>query len=52
MTNMLETQLVFVQSLYEIICESDEPETIRRALAALTSTQAGRDYIKLHPFTI
>lgn len=51
-TTMLETQLVFVQALYEIVCESDEPETMRKALSALTSTEAGRQYLQMNPITV
>lgn len=48
---MLETQLVYVQCLYEIMLESEEPDIIRRALAALTSTEAGRQYLEMNPVT-
>lgn len=49
---MLETQLKLMQALYEIICESEEPEIIRRALSALTSTEAGIEYLTLNPITV
>lgn len=51
-TEMLATQLVHLEALYQIVMESDEPEIVRRALAALTSTEAGLDYIRLNPFTV
>lgn len=49
---MLQTQLVHLQTLYEIIMESEEPETIRKALAAMTSSQAGIEYLQLNPITL
>lgn len=49
---MLETQLIYLQSLYEIVCDSDEPETVRKALSALTSTPAGIDYLRMNPITV
>jgi hypothetical protein len=49
---MLRTQLIHLQTLYEIVCESDEPDIIRRALAALTSTPAGIEYLAMNPITI
>lgn len=49
---MLTTQLIHLQSLYEIICESEEPEIIRRALAAMTSTSAGIEYLAMNPITM
>lgn len=49
---MLETQLIHLQTLYEIVCDSDEPETIRKALAALTSTPAGIQYLQMNPITV
>lgn len=49
---MLETQLMHLQTLYEIVCESEEPDTIRKALAALTSNDAGLDYLRMNPITM
>lgn len=49
---MLETQLVHLQALYEIVCESDEPEIMRKALSALTATPAGLQYLAMNPITI
>lgn len=49
---LLETQLVYLQTLHTIVCESDEPETVRSALAALTNTEAGLDYLRMNPIRI
>lgn len=49
---LMETQLIYLQCLYEVICDSDEPETIRRALAAMTSTDAGIEYLRMNPITL
>jgi hypothetical protein len=49
---MLHTQLIHLQALYEIVCDSDEPETIRKALAALTSTPSGCEYLAMNPITL
>jgi hypothetical protein len=50
-TIMLQTQLIHLQTLYEIMCESEEPDIIRKALAALTSTSAGIQYLEMNPIT-
>lgn len=49
---MLTTQLIHLQTLYAIVCESDEPDTVRRALAALTATDAGIEYLRMNPITL
>jgi hypothetical protein len=46
---MLENQLLFIEALYAIVCDSEEPEIIRRALSALTNTEAGRNYLAMNP---
>ena len=48
----MEFQIIALQTLYEIVMESDEPEIIRKALAALTSTPAGREYLEMNPITV
>lgn len=50
--NMMEFQLLVLQTLYEIVMESDEPEIIRKALAALTATAEGRQYLEMNPITV
>lgn len=49
---MAEQVLIYIQTLYGIICDSEEPETIRRALAALTSTPGGIEYLQMNPIAI
>lgn len=49
---LLTTQLIYLQTLYAIVCDSEEPDTIRRAFAALTSTEAGLDYLRINPITV
>lgn len=49
---MAEQQLRYLEALYAIVCQSDEPETIRMALAALTGTPAGREFLEMNPITV
>lgn len=49
---MDETCLILLQSLYEIVCDSDEADIVRKALSALTSTSAGRQYLEMNPITV
>lgn len=49
---IMEMQLRYLEALYRIVCDSDEPETIRVALAALTGTSAGREYLEMNPITV
>ncbi len=51
-TTMTEANLAFMQCLFEIVCESEEPETIRKALAALTNTPGGIEYLQMNPITL
>lgn len=44
--------LILAESLYNIFMDSDEPETIKLAAAALTNTDAGRQYLMDHPITL
>lgn len=48
----LETNLKLMQALHEILCDSEEPETIRKALAALTSTPGGIEYLRMNPLAL
>lgn len=48
----MEFQLLVLQTLYEIVMESDEPEIIRKALSALTATAEGRQYLEMNPITV
>ena len=49
---MLETQLIMLQALYEIVMDSEEPDIIRKALSAITSTAEGRQYLEMNPITV
>lgn len=49
---MAEEALIYVQTLYGIICDSEEPETIRKALAALTATTGGIEFLQMHPIAL
>jgi len=49
---VVEANLKLTEVLYEIICSSDEPETIRKALAALTSTDSGIEYLRMNPLAL
>lgn len=46
---MLENQLLFIETLYRIVCDSEEPDTIRQALSALINTEEGRNYLAMNP---
>lgn len=48
----MEAQLIMLQTLYEIIMESEEADIIRKALSALTATPAGREYLEMNPITV
>lgn len=51
-TIILENQLLYIETLYRIVCDSEEPETIRQALAALTRTEEGRAYLAMNPIQV
>jgi hypothetical protein len=46
---MLESQLRYLGALHEIVCDSDDPDAIRVALSALTSTDNGIEYLRANP---
>lgn len=49
---MSEAIYKYMATLYEIICDSDEPETVRKALAALTSTPEGIEFLRMNPLAL
>lgn len=49
---MAEQQLRYLEALYAIVCDSGEPDIIRMALAALTGTAAGREFLEMNPITV
>jgi hypothetical protein len=52
LTAILADQLRFLQALHEVVSDSEEPETIRVALSALTSSNAGIEYLRMNPIKI
>ena len=48
-TNLATDQLMNVEALFEIATESSEAPIVRRAVAALQATDAGRRFLMLHP---
>lgn len=44
--------LILTEALYTILQESEEAETVRVAVGALTNTQAGMAYLQKHPVTL
>lgn len=44
-----EENATLAAALHTVLCESDDPESVRTAVAALLSTPTGRAYIDLHP---
>lgn len=50
--NQYADLIILAESLYNILMDSDEPETIKLAVAALTNTDTGRRYLMDHPITL
>lgn len=48
----LQETLILTQALFAIAHESEEAEIVRLAISALTNTQAGLDYLRVHPFNV
>lgn len=48
-TDLVSDSLVLVEALYAIAHESEEAETVRLAIAALTNTASGMSYLRTHP---
>lgn len=51
-TGMLQDQLRFLEALYEILNSSEEAETVRVAVSALTATEAGRSFLTANPIKL
>lgn len=51
-TQNMQDQLAFLEALYEIAMSSDEAETVRIAMAALTRTQAGITFLSSKPIVL
>lgn len=50
MTDPSET-LILVEALWNIAHDSEEASSVKEAVAALTNTEAGLDYLRAHPLT-
>jgi hypothetical protein len=51
-TSQLGESYVFMEALWNIAQTSDDAETVRIAVAALTGTEAGQAYIRVHPMVL
>lgn len=51
-TAMMQDQLRFLEALYEILNSSEEAETVRVAVSALTATEAGRAFLTANPIKL
>lgn len=51
-THLMQDNLRFSESLYEIACSSDDAETVRIAMAALTSTDTGMAFLSANPIKL
>lgn len=50
-TTMMQDQYVMLSALYDIAMNSEDAETVRTALTALTGTTAGRNFLIANPMT-
>ena len=48
-TDLMTAQLMNVEALFEIATESNDANIVRRAVAALQATPAGRAFLMAHP---
>ncbi|MGE3487403.1 MAG: hypothetical protein AB7L09_22005 [Nitrospira sp.] len=49
---ILEAQLRYLQALHAIVNDSTDPDAIREALSALTSTDNGIEYLRQNPIAV
>lgn len=49
---VMTEHLQLTQALYAIAQESEEAETVKLAMSALTNTEAGRAYLAANPFVV
>lgn len=49
---ILEAQLRYLQALHEIASSSTDADSVREALAALTSTENGIEYLRQNPICV
>lgn len=48
-TDMREECATLAAALHTVLCESEDPESVRTAAAALWATPTGRAHLELHP---
>lgn len=51
-TDLMTSQLMLIEALFEIATESREADIVRRAVAGLQATEAGQHYLALHPLAV
>jgi len=51
-TQLMTNQLIHVEALFEIALESTDADMVRRAIAGLQATEAGRAYLMMHPLAV
>ena len=52
MTMLMTQRFVLIEALFEIATESNEADIVRRAVAGLQATEAGRAYLTEHPLAV
>lgn len=45
-------RFVLIEALFEVAIESNEADIVRRAVAGLQATEAGRNYLVEHPLAV
>jgi hypothetical protein len=49
---MMSEQVVMLEALHEVAMSSGDAEMVRVAMSALTRTEAGVNYLRLHPLIL
>jgi hypothetical protein len=50
--DLLTSQLMLIEALFEIATESTDADIVRRAVAGIQSTEAGRAYMARNPLAV
>lgn len=50
--DLMISQHMHIQALFEIATESRDPDSVRRAIAGLQSTPSGMNYLAQHPLAV
>jgi hypothetical protein len=50
--DLLTSQLLLIEALFEIATESNEADIVRRAVAGLQATEGGRAYLSQNPLAV